>query len=381
MKIQKCSEFINEAVVSKVLDKVIDHSGKLHDIKGYITPNGMIKDINDVEYAAGIDKNGELVTFLDTDENTGIFTDKKLFKWNTKDNYSELLSKLATGWVNVKLDMEVTKKVRRLATNIINDISIEAFDKKLKLLSNPALLKDTTLNNTDRFLITQSIQSQMSAIMLLRYILEIKDHFNPSQAGFLFESFLGGLLPGKVPDDNSYCDIISDQGTTYQVKFMSSLNVSGSNYIIEVDIEPNDNGDACDQFIIALKEHNKISIWRLHNNDNGNTRHYIGTYMTSSGLSTYRLKTLPATAILDLSKIDDEIDKISKNLRAVVTSLWTEISELQYNIETIITGVDKQNNIIDRNKYNLAYREATDNLKNLEVQLTTLKKEMRPNIG
>jgi hypothetical protein len=49
-----------------------------------------------------------------------------------------------------------------------------------------------------------TIQKEMSVIILLHYINEIKDYFTPSASGFLFESFLGGLIKNsKVVEDNS----------------------------------------------------------------------------------------------------------------------------------------------------------------------------------
>src|ERR1035437_1425532 len=174
MKIRKCSDFITEAAINRVLDKVIDQNGDLLNIKGYIIPGeNKIKDKDNKEYLAGIDKNGKLFTFLPKDAHTNILYKNKPLKseelniaWNTTTDYADdtgltginLMSKVPTGWVNIKLDMEVTRKIKRLAVSLLNDISVTAFDEKLKLLSNPLLLKDPTLTNRDRFLVTESIQ-------------------------------------------------------------------------------------------------------------------------------------------------------------------------------------------------------------------------------
>jgi hypothetical protein len=58
----------------------------------------------------------------------------------------------------------------------------------------------------------------MAVIMLLHYLNEIKDFFNPSAAGFLFESFIAGLIPKSfVADDNGIADIVAE-GRKYQIK-------------------------------------------------------------------------------------------------------------------------------------------------------------------
>jgi hypothetical protein len=58
----------------------------------------------------------------------------------------------------------------------------------------------------------------MAVIMLLHYLNEIKDFFTPSAAGFLFESFIAGLIPKSfVADDNGIADIVAE-GRKYQIK-------------------------------------------------------------------------------------------------------------------------------------------------------------------
>lgn len=62
-----------------------------------------------------------------------------------------------------------------------------------------------------------------------KYLEEIKEKFNATSGGFLFESFITGLLNGKVPDYNSKVDIVGHDGkTTYQVKLVDWMSDNGN---------------------------------------------------------------------------------------------------------------------------------------------------------
>ena len=384
--IKKFNEFLTEEIgdINIVLDKLIDDDGNILNISGYILNkvgkivdkywNSNDPDINH-EYPAGIDKNGKLKSSIIPRPNGTIqhyghvlTNPENGSPWNVNTNYLSYISLLPTGWVNVKIDMEVIKKIKRFVKNIYHDPidpnGVQAFDRKLEMISDPSRL--IRRGSSDTF--TERAQQQISAVMLLRYISEIKDYFNPSMSGFLFESFIGGLLPAIVPDDNGYCDAISENGYKFQIKFLT-WNTS----TIKLNYVPNDNREdskRCDYFIIALKEHNKIHIWRLSNNDLAQRN-----LLTEGGsLSVPNLKKIDKKAILDLSIIDILIDDIAINLRESVGGIWEEISKLQYNVETILTGVDKDHNIIDDRRTEIYYRSAKDNLDNLNDGLYGLKR-------
>ena len=154
MDIKKFDDFINEVVKIPVLDVLIDDNGNLYNgkIENYPLRKGNIvqKKINgrntlvgiigaDAEsYPAGIDKNGVLVAVNEDEDD---YATKKvgndyvripipqdiidlyeneldgLTYWKTDVDYSFLVPILPTGWVNVKIDMEVLKKVRRYTKN------------------------------------------------------------------------------------------------------------------------------------------------------------------------------------------------------------------------------------------------------------------------
>jgi hypothetical protein len=139
-------------------------------------------------------------------------------KWSKDFDYSDLLSSDPTGWVNFKVDMEILKRVKRYSSGLgMGKKGHDSFIGKLEDLNSINYIK-----NQKRTI--QNIQREMSIIMLLHYIEEIKDFFTPSAAGFLFESFIGGLLPNaKVVSDNTAADIISE-GKEYQIKTLDAHN-------------------------------------------------------------------------------------------------------------------------------------------------------------
>lgn len=450
MDIKKFGQFILETSTDKslvkniILDKLIDDDGNVINKKGYIIDRpdidfkGYIKgskkgfatrDLKKIvsnewdnlkrddkyEYPAGIDKNGEVFSFNVNDKNYVLNKDGDVIynkidslPWeiSTRDNpkiYNDQISILPTGWVNVKIDMEVIKKIKRFSTNL-GDNTPGGFMKKLEYLSNPKKLKQDKYNsNSD---LTENIQKRMAVVMLLRYMEEIKDYFNPSQSGFLFESFLGGLLPGRVPDNNAYYDMLSEDGsTTYQVKFYDykadSIDINSPMKEIKVgkDVKIVQNLDNwCNYYIIALKEHNKIHLWNLKK-DNGigttSKENLLDTYLSDTltqigkkvdGLKYKRMlrvsdlkshKTGDMYVCIDLSKIDDVIDECSEGLKEIVKDLWETVSSLQYNVETILVGVDQNHKKLEEGDINKLYDNAKGDVKNLENMILNLQTKIK----
>jgi hypothetical protein len=437
---------IDKDVKSYVLDRLIDNDGKVHDFGGYIVErndneyvgydkgkrgfgtrplrkivsddwDSKTRDITH-EYPAGLDKNGELITFNFNERDEVLNNNGDvLYRWNQVSDgeggvsylptnepwkiskrvsslgvknmlgrgvtYLDEMAKLPTGWINVKIDMEVIRKIKRFSVNLSNGNTPSDFMRKLKYLSDPKKLIGNNKYGDDMD-ITESIQRRMSAIMLLRYIKEIKDYFNPSQSGFLFESFIAGLIPGVVPDDNSFCDVIGDDKTKYQIKF---IEYKADNISLEFSKDPK---KWCDYYIIALKEHNRIHIWRLAK-DMGSLaptvrnprsqKSMIDYYMTpKSGISVAKLKENLNESIytkIDLIKIDSMIDEISHGLENTIENLWNNVSDLQYNIETILTGVDKSHKRVTEDEYYKLYDSSNKNLGELSNLIGRLKTSMR----
>jgi hypothetical protein len=373
-------------------------------------------------YPGGLDKNGKLVG-VHFDENNNLLTGPQSEKsskkirlpktivdilstslvktedlkyWNRKIDYIKCLFDVAstpTGWVNVKVDMEVIKRVRRYSNGLVNldkvsDNSHEAFISKLKVLSEISNKdKDIVVNNIDR----SEIQKQMSAIILLHYVNEIKTFFTPSTSGLLFESFLGGLIPfAKVTEDNGKADISvpSPVGNIdYQVKLYSenssnvSIALNGYDEVIE-GIDPRHPGgeQPLNYYLICIKRGDHIDIYVL--NDNPASPCYYSKFRSGKGNTskTFSLSELKDKSntpglkyTLNLSDLEGKINIIGKGIKRNLDFLYKQLSEFQYNVETIITGVDeKSKKVIEDTKFQIISKKAGENLTQMTKVLTKL---------
>ena len=174
MNVRKFNDFLNEDIQIPVLDVVIDDNGNVYNgmIDGFpLTKGNIVRDRvdrkitvtsiisnNGTTYPAGIDKNGNIVTPSGKVDEEGFvlnsrgermripqstyalsnkFQNKFWKKYKSKDkpdilNYSFLVPIVPTGWVNVKIDMEVLKRVRRYSRNLgTNTKKFESFKDKL----------------------------------------------------------------------------------------------------------------------------------------------------------------------------------------------------------------------------------------------------------
>lgn len=378
------------------------------------------------EYPGGLDKNGKLVGIhFDPEGNlltkaykekgsrkielpnteaeilsTSLVRPEELRYWNKNIDYIKCLLNVAsvpTGWVNVKVDMEVIKRVRRYSTGLVNpdkasDNSHEAFISKLNSLSEISNKdKNIVINNIDRF----EIQKQMSAIILLHYVNEIKTFFTPSTSGLLFESFLGGLIPfAKVTEDNGKADIsVPTPGGNidYQVKLYSenSSNVGiALNGLVkegEVSVHPN-REIPLDYYLICIKRGDVIDIYILdddrtspcyyHKFRSGYKSEKPNEKYTSNTFSLSLLKNSNTPGLkytLNLSDLEGKINIIGKSIKRNLDYLYKQLSEFQYNVETIITGVDdKSQKVIDDDKFKMISDNAKGNLEQMTKVLIRL---------
>lgn len=408
MEIKKFTEYysLNESSMQiLVLDSVIDDNGnvfngslqndegEIRTIKGNIERNSSRKITKIIgqdgrSYPAGIDKNGYLSALkIDNDgyilnsnrKKIPIKEDvKKLLRLNIsyfrkfrlengveiEYDYSNLVSTLPTGWVNVKIDMEVLKRVQRYSKKLGTSLGHQGFLSKLNLLSRISNERLSVVSTKK----TSTIQQQMSAVILLHYINEIKDFFHPSSSGFLFESFIAGMIPNsKVREDNSSIDVIS--GTdTYQIKL---LDVIG-NKPIKVAFKKVDNKDiALDYYILALKSATKIDIYIINNNgplDDASWQNCSRQIGNSYFFYPKDIRDMePIT--LNLDRIEDKIELIAHDLKKTLGNLYSEISDLQYNVETILVGVDQKGEILNEDSF-------TNTQTNIGTNLDIIRREV-----
>ena len=377
------------------------------------------EDQSEHEYIAGIDSNGFIVSgeenwkdnkltyngkvILDTDGNPWSRTkNPALESIPSSPEYTDLIEYEPIGWVNVKIDDDLIKRVKRFSTPLSRRDGVTGLRNKLRKLSNPNLIRGY---KGDDF--TKTVQQKISAITLLKYLQELKDKFNPTSSGFLFESFIGGLLDGEVPDDNRKADI-THKGDTYQLKFNKWLPdratiplvryykgpkgdfskkqergyksshieaFNDKNFNPTLGHRPNDL--FCDYYIIALKQTTKIYIFILNKMDDGN-KYSIKQYLTPSGLSIRKLRDDKSKAnVLDLKDIDSNLEKIGKDLKESLGSIWNNLSEIEYNVETITTGVDKNKKVVDVYEYESLYKDSKERLKIVESDLDNLSRGMK----
>lgn len=378
MEIKSFLKFTESKSIIPVLDIVIDDDGKLYNgsqkplMKGYVEFNSTKKITRILgddgkTYPGGIDKNGELIgTNIDDD---GDLLNSKYQKlgFNIKNDYSKLLPLQGTGWVNVKIDLEVVKRVRRYSSQLgrKSQDPIVTFTSKMKDF-------DKLTNIKDRYRVNKTVQKQMSALILLHYLKEIKNHFVPQSSGFLFESFVAGLLPNsKVVDDNSKVDIISNN-KRIQVK----LYGKGSSNIKYTYARGKDYS----QFmILGIKYPDKISILVLDLEDEDSPRH-VSNFMTQTGISISQIENENERLEkfeIPLLGLEEKIDKISKGLKEILDNLYTQLSEFQYNVETIISGVDEEGNILDGLEFTEISQKAGTNILYMKTELERLTKKLK----
>jgi hypothetical protein len=165
MDIIKFNDFINEDVKIPVLDVLIDDNGNLYNgeegyplRKGNIVQNKNRKVIDILgedrnSYPAGIDKNGFLVSvygysndgyLLNNKEEPILINSSLRKKYRELSNYtyyenidySFLIPIVPTGWVNIKVDMEIIKRVRRYSKSLgTNSEGFQSFKDKYTILN------------------------------------------------------------------------------------------------------------------------------------------------------------------------------------------------------------------------------------------------------
>jgi len=397
MDIIKFSEYLKENVMISVLDCVIDEQGNVYNgenphfplMKGYIekekTPRISVKHIigDDKKiYVAGLDKNGQLVS-NPLRQADGYLVDGSGNRipvpewarsvagsayWKFGKNYSKLIPIVSTGWVNTKIDMEVIKKVRRYSRGLGQLPGREGFARKLdelQRISTDRIAKGKKQRNI--------IQKEMSVIMLLHYINEIKNFFTPSASGFLFESFLGGMIKNsRVIEDNSKADIWAD-GESWQIKLYDGVSASG------MPVAYMSPGVPVDHFVIALKFADRIEIALLKGQEQfKDDALYYAKYVTAGGsFSLAKLLACPLKYSIELLGIEQRISSIAEGLKESIEDIYSDLSVFQYNIESIITGVDEKGKLINEDKFDQTYAESVSIAKGLDQKITSLYKTIK----
>lgn len=435
MSISNFRDFIsmlNETVELPILDVVIDDNGLVYDGKQAPLVKGRVERIkakeliggrsttvykvsrilgdDGKEYPAGIDKNGNVVCLTSRLDSQLRVTDEKgapipvlpeirgmykikydYYYQDPSYDYYSIIPIAPTGWVNIKVDLEVVKRVRRYARTLgTNTKGHQSFLDKLEEFQKFSSLKRD--ESYIRRLKRGRIQKEMSCILLLRYIDEIKDFFNPSQSGFLLESFISGLIPNaRTKEDNSPVDIKTSTDR-YQLKFVDFK----AEYI---DIVRDLDGSLLDYYILAIKYVDKIEIFVVSGQEM--TRRIEAEtpmrFVTAGlkkvkpgepvpvvrevGTQRFSMKYLtPITDesilnrfTIDLTNIEGRISNLGESLKENLDKLYSELSDFQYNVETITTGITQDGKVIkDQSEFDVFHLKAERNITNIGVSLKDL---------
>lgn len=200
LDIIKFTEFLNEAkIYLPIIDVVIDSDGNVHNGDGYAINKGRVERktkeephpeggltagkkrprkitvnyINQIQgtldgkdYPAGIDKNGNLLCVAVDDENYALNRSGERIRmsnklkaiyvtkyWKVGFDYTRLIPIIPTGWVNVKIDMEIVKRVRRFSTGLGNNKpGFENFLLKLSEFQKISKNQKGKIINDDEFM-------------------------------------------------------------------------------------------------------------------------------------------------------------------------------------------------------------------------------------
>ena len=408
MHISKFNKFLielNEArtVDIPILDIVIDDNGIIYNGEEAQLIKGRVERVNRVvtkilgtdnkTYPAGIDKNGNVVALNVDNESRALnsedkpipvpdFIQKKYkvkipyYYTSPEYDYYKLVPITPTGWVNVKIDMEIVKRVKRYAKSLgTNTKGHQSFLDKLSEFE-----KFSSQKREEKYisrLKRGTIQKEMSCILLLHYINEVKDFFNPSQSGFLFESFIAGLIPdSRIKEDNSPVDIKTSHDR-YQLKL-----VDWKTDYIEITMD-NDLARSryLEYYMIALKYIDRIELLivdgvELERRIDNRT---IGDLITPG--KRFKVKSLSSLSddailkkfVIELTDIEGRIKNLGENLKKNLDELYLELSKFQYNVETIITGVNEKGVMIkNQSEFDVYHLLADKNIENLAKHLTNL---------
>ena len=410
---------LNEAqtVDLPILDVVIDDDGIIYNgEEGPLTKGDVerqrgrvvtkIIGKNGKMYPAGIDKNGNVIS-VNKDEQDRVLNSKGLpikvpqfiqkkykirydyYYSNPDFDYYSVIPIMPTGWVNVKIDMEIVKRVKRFAKNLgTNNRGHESFISKLAEFE-----KLSGMTRSQQYisrLKRATIQKEMSTILLLHHINEVKDFFNPSQSGFLFESFIAGLIPdSRVKEDNSPVDIRTTKDR-YQLKFVDFKTA-----YVDVTKDISEGKSAwLEHYMIALKYVDKIELYILdgaeleRRYDSGTLRDLItaggkpdpvtgkvksGPKFSMSKVIATSDPTLIKKFTIGLTNIEGRISNLGESLKQSLDELYQELSRFQFNVETIITGVNEKGKVIrDQTEFDVYYILAEKNIQNLKGHLERL---------
>ena len=270
-----------------------------------------------------------------------------------------------SGWVNIKIDeqlyIRMAKYVAALDTLMPRVKDRYDLYKKIEMLSN--VDKHIQNNNVD-------IQTKISIITLLQYLNEIKEQFNPSTSGFLLEGFLATLIHGVKIGDYGASDISSSYSELDAVQFETESGRGVKKLDYQIKLYKNKGNikinwkKKCDFYVICLKNEDKtidVHILSINPLDKDS---YIGNYLVVPrgktdadyileldditdhvNLNTNKLYTKGHKFLIKLDVASNTIERLisscGDNIKNSISKVYSGLSELQYDVDSLVTGYDK----------------------------------------
>lgn len=294
---------------------------------------------------------------------------KKFSKFNEELEYPGLQfdkdKRIVQSWVNVKIDSDLPLRISRYARALDEYVNSKDLNSKLDILSSPDSAK-------------YGSQCKLAIVVLLQYLKEVKSNFDPSSSGYLFENFIAGLLHAKKAGGYTSHDFIEEDGTKCQIKFYREKT---PNIIVN-------HKNLVDKYIIGLKSETKADIWIIDKNGQFKIEDYLileedeNEFITKAMIDITKLRNLRNTSILESDKpytlkfdnVEKIIESVSEGLSKMIEALYDNISELNYNIETIITGVNKEKQIVSLDDMDKYYNDSMKNMKEIDKEIRDVKR-------
>jgi len=294
------------------------------------------------------------------------------------------------GWVNIKVDNDMYVRMSRYVSVLDRVLFIKGSTskedkynlfKKVELLSTiSSLIKDNDI----------AMKDKVSLITILQYLKELRRHFNDSSSGFLLEGFLAALIHGELkagrgpvdlegnnytkPDEEeedyddlskSYAEldvaefetVPEDQGEK-KLKYQIKLYKAGNNIKVNVIKE-------CNYYVICLKRGGNIDvhiltpkqirsdkfavIQRGGKMDDPDKNVRIGGVNGTKRyveLNTTKFENNNFKVTLQISNLDLLIKESVDTFKDLIDEIYLKLSDLHYDIDSLITGVDKNNKLV-----------------------------------
>jgi hypothetical protein len=75
--------------------------------------------------------------------------------------------------------------------------------------------------------------------------------------------------------------------------------------------------------------------------------------------------------------IEERIKDIADGLKEAIDDVYKDLSIFQYNIESIITGVDEKGKLLNEKRFDEVYNNSVEIAKGLDIKVTSLYKSIK----